>query len=510
MKSILIFILVVFGFAGQLYAEDDGTRERIEADIRFLADDLLDGRGTPGHGLDTAALFLAESLRGAGWCPGVGDSFMQAYGVREYHLPEADISVTLNGVTLGEDEFVINSWSTGPYNTPMTSPLVFAGQGVVDVTKGINPYKDIDIRDKAVVTVLGAPWELDPSAPFGYDRAAGKSIEIMIRNADLLVYVTEEITAQGKAPSGEVGFFREMAKVNAAYLAEATSTLTMGLGTIIAITPAAFDRTLADLAGGTYAQLRADSKNTPARELGASIELTIAADPASGTANNVIGVLLGSDPELADEWVVLTAHYDHLGSNPAAAEDEDGIWNGADDNASGTSALLEIARRLGKNPPRRSVMMLFVSGEERGILGSAYYSQHPVVPYEQVVLDINVDMVGRSTGSVQGLVVGSEELFKKARSLGEEVGIEVLPDQQPTWRLAYLTDSYHFDRFDVPAIEFLTGFHADYHQPSDEVDKIRFHELSQILEVMYSLTRHYADGGAAPSFERPAWFLTPD
>ena len=208
MIRIIVILLGVIGLFTSAGAGEEGTRERIEADIRFLADDLLDGRGTPGRGLDTAALFLAESLRGAGWQPGVGESFMQEYGVREYRLPEADISVTLNGFELGEDEFVINSWSTGPYNTPMTSPLVFAGQGVVDVTKGMNPYEDMDLRDKAVVTILGAPWELDPNTPFGYDRAAGKSIEIMIRNADLLVYVTEEIATHGDAPSSEVGFFR--------------------------------------------------------------------------------------------------------------------------------------------------------------------------------------------------------------------------------------------------------------------------------------------------------------
>ncbi len=155
-------------------------------------------------------------------------------------------------------------------------------------------------------------------------------------------------------------------------------------------------------------------------------------------------------------------------------------------------------------------MVLFVSGEERGILGSAYYALHPVIPYEQLILNINVDMVGRSSGSVQGLVVGSPSLFEKARALGEKIGIEVLPDQQPTFRLAYLTDSYHFDRFDVPAIEFFTGFHSDYHQPSDEVGAIRYDELGRILEVMYLLTRHYADGGGKPAFERPAWFLTPD
>jgi hypothetical protein len=131
--------------------------------------------------------------------------------------------------------------------------------------------------------------------------------------------------------------------------------------------------------------------------------------------------------------------------------------------------------------------MLF-SGEERGILGSAYDSQNPVISYDDIVLDINVDMVGRSNGSVQGIVA----------------------DQQPTWRLAYLTDGYHFERFGVPAIHFFTGLHADYHQPSDEADSIRFGEPGRILDVMYLRTRHYAEGRQRPDYRRPEWFVTPD
>jgi len=505
-------IVMIIGFLyllAPLYAAEVGTRQRVEADIRFLADDLLEGRGTPGRGLDVAALFLAESLRAAGWRPGMGENFLQPYEIREFLPSEAHISVMLNGFKLQDDELILNPWSTGPDDTPMVLPLVFAGQGVVNVVQGLNPYRDIDLREKAVVTILGAPWELDPLAPFGYDRAVGKSIEIMIRNADLLIYVSHENADDSPVSSAEVALTNDVAKAPAVHLVESEYP-TMGLGTIITITPAAFDRTLAVAVGASYAELRASGENGPARQLDAEVELVIDAETHTAEASNVIGLLPGTDPELADEWVVLTAHYDHLGINPNATEGEDGVWNGADDNASGTAALLEIARRLGQNPPARSVMILFVSGEERGILGSGYYSQHPVIPYEQIVLDINVDMVGRSTGSVQGLVVGSPDLFEKARSLGEKMAVEVLPDQQETWRLAYLTDSYHFDRFDVPAIEFFTGLHADYHQPSDEVGKIRFDELGRILEVMYALTRYYADGGEAPAFKRPAWFLTPD
>jgi hypothetical protein len=486
------------------------ARQRIEADIRFLSDDLLEGRGTPGRGLDTAALYLAESLRAAGFEPGVGDSYFQEYRVGEYKPADTAFTVTLGGTGLSEDEFIMNPWGLSPQRSPLEASLVFAGLGVVDVTQGMDPYGDMELKGKAVVAVLGAPWELDPQAPFGYDRAVGKSIEATVRNAEVLVYVSEELSPDSDSPSGEAVLINEMAMAPVAYLVDASIGPTMGLGPVVAISPAAFDRALGDSVGSTYAGIRERGENGPARELNAKLELTISTEASVGQASNVIGLLRGTDPELADEWIVLSAHYDHLGMNPAAAEGEDGVWNGADDNASGTAALLEIARRLGEEPPARSVAVMFFSGEDRGILGSAYYAHNAVIPYSDIVVDVNVDMVGRSTGSVQGIVTGSAGLFEKARSIGEEIGITVVPDQQPTWRLAYLTDSYHFDRFDVPAIHFFTGLHADYHQPSDEADKIRFEELGRILDIMYLLTQHYAEGGDRPDYRRPQWFLTPD
>jgi Zn-dependent M28 family amino/carboxypeptidase len=300
--------------------------------------------------------------------------------------------------------------------------------------------------------------------------------------------------------------------VPAAVLADFGGESSMGIGSTLAITPAAFDRTLGPLLGHDYAELQrlAAKGKLKAKVLPAQVEVQVVTEVKTAEARNVVGMLRGSDPVLRDEWVVMTAHYDHLGRKDVPAG-EDGIWNGADDNASGTAAILEIARGIARGPaPRRSLLVLFMSGEERGLLGAAHYSEHPLVPYDRVVLDVNVDMVGRSNGQVQGIAPGCEALFTETVAIGKEHQIEVLPDQQPSWRVAYLTDSYHFTRFDVPAIEFFTGMHADYHQPSDSVEKIRYAELGRILAVMEGLTRRYVDGAPKPKVVRPAWFLTPD
>jgi Zn-dependent M28 family amino/carboxypeptidase len=223
----------------------------------------------------------------------------------------------------------------------------------------------------------------------------------------------------------------------------------------------------------------------------------------------VIGILPGTDADLRDEWVILTAHYDHVGVFPVPPG-EDGIYNGADDNASGTAAVLEVARRLGTGGPmKRSVMVAFLAGEDMGLLGSAYYAAHPIAPLDRTVVDINVDMVGRSQGTAQALAPGCDELFEVAVELGAAAGLAIIPDQQPTWRLSYFLDSYHFARNNVPFISVFTALHEDYHQPSDEAEKIRFNELEKVVEMVGDLAAHYGGGAERPEYQRPEWFLTP-
>jgi Zn-dependent M28 family amino/carboxypeptidase len=207
--------------------------------------------------------------------------------------------------------------------------------------------------------------------------------------------------------------------------------------------------------------------------------------------------------------VVLSAHYDHVGAHQVPPG-QDGIWNGADDNASGTAAVLELARELAARPGKRSVLVFFTSGEDRGIFGSAVYGDEPVVPMKQVAVQLNLDMIGRSDGSVQAIAPIAPQLFDEAVSVGRRHGVRAVPDQQPAWRVLYLTDNYHFARMGVPGIFFFTGVHADYHQPTDTADKINYHGMARIVRLAAEMARGYADGRKRPAFVRPKWFLTPD
>ena len=145
------------------------------------------------------------------------------------------------------------------------------------------------------------------------------------------------------------------------------------------------------------------------------------------------------------------------------------------------------------------------------MLGSAFYAQNPLVPFEDVVVNLNVDMVGRSKGRISGIAVSSHDVLEQAQKFARAAGVELVPDPNDTWRVAYFVDSYHFARFDVPYLEFFAEMHEDYHQPSDEIDKINIEGLMDVVEIVTELARYYAGGGARPQrTERPDWFLTPE
>lgn len=487
------------------------SKARVEAAIRFLADDLLEGRGTPGRGLDIAALYLANELRASGWQPANGDSYFQTYTVKHFNPYQTQYEISINGIPLDPSEFVFAPFGMDPSRTPMTYDLVFAGYGIFAPEKKMDDFSDVDISGKAVVSLFGAPWETDPNAAHAYDKGFGKMVHATVRNGAIVVYVSEEFDSPWDSPpSVEVVIMRDYSRIPQLYIPEFEGKPICGMCPVLAVTPRAFDRVLAEVTGGTYVEWQ---ENLPrqehkARDIDGSLKISIKTQPQESKANNVVAVLPGKDPALRGEWVVLTAHYDHLGAQEVLPG-QDGIWNGADDNASGTAAVLEIARRMAEGkPPKRSVLVVFTSGEELGLLGSSYYAKYPLVPEDKVVANINIDMVGRSDGTLQAITTGSEELFSQAVSVGEKNSITVLEDKHPTWRVVYFIDSYHFARFNIPFVQFMTEFHEDYHQPSDEVSKIRFDELGRILEVMFEFSNSYAQGGKKPTFQRPEWFIT--
>lgn len=499
----LLFVALAALLSGAPVSAQDLTRNRVEADIRFLADDLLGGRGTPSEGLEIAAKYLAGELYKAGWAPANGASFMQPYSLASYEGSAATYTLHIDGVEIPKEQFVFAPVSADP-TVAIEGKTVFLGRAIDYPEKGIRDYAGADVKDKIVVAFTGAPWKAEPG-PFGPEKVIGKIIAATSRGAKLLVLVTPDL---GDKTSGV-----EMAKAigggTVAYLPDSGGSVPSGLGSSLVIPASVFDKFFAKPSGRTFAEWQKYLEKKQARkEMPTTMRVDIAVKPDVTTPANVVAKLEGSDPQLRDEWVVLTAHYDHLGT-VTGADGRKVVMNGADDNASGTAAIVEVARELAAGPrPKRSVLVVLCSGEERGLLGSAAYAMRPIVPYEKVVANINVDMVGRSDGSVQA-ITQSPQLFKLASDLGARESIKVLPDQQVSWRVPYLTDSYHFSRFNIPSVEFFTGLHEDYHAAGDDADKIHFAELARIMTVMHGVARLYADGAPRATVERPEWYVTP-
>ena len=466
---------------------------RLKADVEFLAAPELEGRGTPSRGLDLAALYLETRLRSMGATPAAGGSYRQTYRLGEYRPNEARVTAAIGGRELASEDYVFWNISRDPAGSPFRLPLVNVGHGVVAPDRGVDELEGLDLEGVAAVAAKGAPWDLDSEKVFGPDRALGKIVGATVRGARMLVYLSDELDSEADEESR---FFGQMKEAAVSFLREPGVGHASALSPVLIVRRAAFEAALGR-------SLSSDDRGP----LDAVLEVRVDAPVREAKAANVVATLPGADPKLSGEFILLSAHYDHLGMSEI--EDNRKMWPGADDNASGVAGVLEIVRRLSEQPPRRSVLIFFGSGEERAILGSAYYNAHPLISIDQVGVQLNLDMIGRSDGSIQAVADGSPELFDAAAQRADSRGIEMVPDRQPDWRLVYLTDTYHFARAGTPFLFYFTGFHDDYHQPSDSPEKIRYAEMGRIVESAADLALHYAGGAPLPTFERPDWFITP-
>ena len=227
---------------------------------------------------------------------------------------------------------------------------------------------------------------------------------------------------------------------------------------------------------------------------------TLPADRRLGDEANVVGIIRGSDPAVADEAVVLGAHYDHVGIGRAVGGDS--IYNGADDDGSGTVAVLEIARELASRPPRRSVVVLLSTGEEAGLLGTRWYLEQPVVPLERTVADLQIEMIGRpdslAGGAGRGWLTGYERTTMGAQLA--EAGSPIVADPRPEQNFFFRSDNIAFARLGIPAHTLSSyNMHADYHRPSDEVEHVDFAHMAALVDAAAEAVRLLADG------PRPDW-----
>jgi hypothetical protein len=252
------------------------------------------------------------------------------------------------------------------------------------------------------------------------------------------------------------------------------------------------------------------AQQTEARQVGG---LTVKVDVrdtvvSSLRAPNTVGILEGSDPLLKDEYIVYSAHMDHIGITPGQA---DSINNGADDDASGTTGVIELAEAFSRAGarPKRSIIFLTVSGEEKGLWGSDYFASNPPVPIKQIVANINLDMIGRNWPDTV-VAIGKEHsdlgaTLNRVNAAHPELGMTAIDDQWPQERFYFRSDHYNFARKGVPVLFFFSGVHEDYHEVTDSPEKINSDKEARILRLLFYLGQEIANAPKRPEWKRESY-----
>jgi len=492
--------------------------------LSFIASDEMEGRDTPSRGLDTTAKFLAMNLSRWGFKP-AGDEggYFQKIALSRDLIDKAETRAQLNNqpLVLGDDYI--------PFARPAditASQMVFAGNGWLVKSKNIDAYKGIDAKGKIAV-IFGPPSGTPPG----------------IRNSDLTgkrgedwMNAAEYAQKQGVAGIVIVPDFQYLANWdrNRARMAERGITrvdkFQAPVGALIpqlVISPRVANvlfqgerQNAQSIFESVYAgQSPEPFALNPDKKLSAVVK--IKSEPA--TTQNVVAVFAGSDPVLKNEYVALGAHYDHVGIGIPV--NGDAIYNGADDDGSGTTALLAIAEALGKAPtrPKRSVLFVWHAGEEKGLWGSRYFTDNPTIPLANIVAQINIDMIGRSkkegdtnprnrelSGPNEIYVIGSKMMSTELGELTENVNKQYLnitydyryDDPADPNRFFFRSDHYNYARKGIPIVFFFDGEHEDYHRPGDSVDKIDFQKMEKVARTIYMTLWEVANRPSRPVVDK--------
>ena len=499
---------------------------RIRGHIEFLADDLLEGRDTGSRGYAVAAAYVASQFRALGLSPGGerGGWYQQvpfrtashAETKPLIHLIERGRRVPLNyGVDAGLRPSVVQQ------KRALETPLVFVGYGLEEAQLGLNDYRGLDVRGKTVVALSGTPDGL----PTEIAAHLGSQKEEMAARQGAVGFI--EIARDSKpSRGGAPGAFANRPTTDWVDATGKAGSTPPGLAFDLRLSPQFAERLFRG-APQSLPAVRKVAQKKNARPAGFPLASRIAINATSKwqdfTSPEVIGILPGSDPALRDEYVVLMGHLDHLGIKTDAKPGEDAIYNGAIDNAAGVATLLEAARLFAESGqgPRRSVMFIANTGEEKGLLGADYFASHPTVPIGKIVSVVDLDMPLPLYDFTDVTAFGAEHstVAKAVASAGAAMGIAVSPDPMPEETIFVRSDHYRFVLRGVPAILLFTGFgnggkaHWDrflgkvYHSPQDDVSQaINWNAAARYGELNYRIARTLADEPRRPLWYRGDYF----
>ena len=495
------------------------TAAQLKDYLYFIASDEMEGRGTPSRGLDATARFIATNLSRWGLQPAGDDGlYFQRIALRRKLVDPAQTYAEFGGqrFTFGND-FIVNV-VPGTFN----APVVYVSHGWVIKSKNIDAYQGIDVKDKIVLLAetglppgvtrdqltgrQGEDWE--PPIP-GLRRRGARAIITIPSFGPLVDWqnrlesstIGGVVSVEGSPSGPPVPVIRPSLRMFQALLEGEKQTAAVLFTRASAGDPA------------------------PSFALGANKQLsvTIAFKSEPAATQNVVAVLEGSDPALKSEYVAIGAHYDHLGKGTPV--NGDAIYNGADDDGSGTAALLAIAEAFARGPrPKRSILFIWHCGEEQNRWGSKYFVAHPTIPLNQIVANLNLDMIGRTKTSGDATlanqtlvkpgeiyIIGSKKMSTELGEISEAVNQSYLrltfnyrfDDPKDSSQLFFRSDHFTYAEKGIPIIFYYGGEHEDYHQPSDSADKIDYQNMEKVARTVHATAWELANRARRPRVDKP-------
>ena len=504
----------------------EAIREQgLQGDLTFLASDALQGRMSLQPGSEVAIEWIAGEFRKAGLAPAADGSYFQTVPLVEYRPDLEAMRLTLTRGGQAQTFTYLKDFYGGfAREMTLSAPLVFAGYGITAPEFGYDDYASVDAGGKIVLVFDHEPQENDLRSAFnglGNTRHANSRLKILNaqRHGALAVLVAPEPNRKHPSNIDRLkripGFAERIRRFPSQAIAlDEVRIPLLSLDdetakTLLATEP----RSPSELQSAIDASLTPASLSLP----DTTVEVQIAnAETRRASSRNVIGILEGSDPALRNETIVYSGHFDHDGVFDGK------IFRGADDNGSGTVGVVALAQAFAANRerPRRTLLFAVFAAEERGLLGSYFYNLHPLRPLEATRAVINFDMIGRNespSAQTEGLMEIAPDTSNELNLIGtinspqyravteranERVGLRLSYkwDGDAALNVFQRSDQFPFALHDIPAVWWFTGFHPDYHQPTDTVEKINFVKMAKIVRLAYLAGWALADEAQSPQF----------
>lgn len=463
--------------------------------LEFLASPELGGRYTLAPNFAIVARYLAAQLQSYGF-HGAGDhgDFLQHFVVTSSKpdVQNTSLSITTQGHT---DSYSFGDFYAGSFPAGKAEgQIVFVGYGISSPSQKHDDYAKVDAKGKIVLFVSGNPEGLDPSR-VGRDEAGERAAAAHGAVGVLQIPPARFLDMMKRKDFKERAASRESVRL----AKDMDGTLPVAV-----LSPDMAEKLL-PLLGLRWKDIQdAEEEHTPLspKETNASASVKIALNQRQVITQNVAGILTGTDPTLKNEFVAISAHYDHLQTN-----DKGEIYPGADDDGSGTTSVLAIAHAMALDPPKRSVLIIFHAGEELGLLGSEYNTDYsPAVPLDHIVADLNIDMIGRSkppgdhekldehlTDANTIYLVGSNRISKELDKISQETNSDYQKlkldyyynDPANPERIYFRSDHWNYAKHGIPVIFYFDGTHVDYHRPTDTIDKIDFDKMTKVARLVF-------------------------